>query len=243
MSLIPTANAGAPEGDLYFIENIGGPGAGVGDAPCIKGTTLGAVRIGNPSAGVIIRGDTSVSSSNRMGGAQAAGGSFTIGNSAASVDNIVLSDNLITVNDQMTFAVGTALTVNNAIGATAGASPSTATLDTYTNRNIHGYSDKGYYVASVVVAGGGAFANPPNLPYGLFSVMLVTGAGLGQEQAEASAICFYDATGWYGNGVSYAFSGGTPNAAISPINGRATLQLGGAGIPPGNVVFRQLLAV
>ena len=82
MSLLTSTNEGSPL-QKYYIENIGGAGLGVGDAPCIKGTTLGTVRIGDIADGVLIRGDT-VANVNRIGGGQVAGGSFSIGNSTAS---------------------------------------------------------------------------------------------------------------------------------------------------------------
>jgi len=104
MSLLPSCNNGS-SGQAYFIENIGGAGLSAADAPCIKGTTLGAVRMGNPAAGVIIRGDT-IAAANRMAGGQVSGGSFQIGNSTTSFQNIVLTDGITTVNGTLAVPAG-----------------------------------------------------------------------------------------------------------------------------------------
>ena len=137
---------------------------------------------------------------------------------------------------------GTALTVTNSITATAGA-PGAAALDTFVNRDIHGYSDTGYVDQTVTRAGAGAVANPGVLPLGLYSVIVVP-QGAGNEAAQASAHCYWDGAAWTGNGVSFNFTAGAPNVAIGPAAGGATLTIGGASVPVGNidVRFRQLLA-
>jgi len=137
---------------------------------------------------------------------------------------------------------GTTFTVTNAMIATAGA-PGAATLDTYVNRDIHGYSDTGYVDETVTRVGAGAVANPGVLPQGLYSVIVVP-QGPGNEAAQASAHCYWDGAAWTGNGVSFNFTAGAPNVAIGPAAGGATLTIGGASVPVGNidVRFRQLLA-
>ena len=233
MSLLTSVNAGTPAVN-YFIENIGGAGTGAVDAPCIKGSTLGAVRIGDPTDGLVLRGDT-IADANIIYGGQAAGGSLTIGNSVASPSQIVLTDGVANVN-------GLLAVVGSLQAKTAGATP--ASLDTYTNRDIHGFSDTGYSSFSVPFAGGGPVANPVALSPGLWSVIVV-GTGAGNEQAQPSAICYWDGAVWTGNGVGFAFGAGPvgPNCAIAPVAGGATLTIGGAGVPAaGNVFFRQLLA-
>jgi hypothetical protein len=240
MSLIPTANAGAPVGDYYFIENIGGPGTDVAIAPCVKGTSLGTIRVGNPDVGVIIRGDTVAPfTQNRVSGGAAAGGTLTLGSSQASPNNIALTDNTTTISGNA--SVSGIFSVPGVFQAkAAGASP--ASLDTYISRDVHGFSDTGYSVFTVPFAGGGAVANPPALSPGLWSVIVVP-TGAGNENAQASACCYWDGTAWTGNGVSFNFTGGSPNVAIGPVAGGATMNIGGAGIPAaGNVLFRQLLA-
>lgn len=137
---------------------------------------------------------------------------------------------------------GTGLDVANSMIAIAGA-PGAATLDTYVNRDIHGYSDTGYVEETETRVGGGVVPNPVPLPEGLYSVMVVP-QGAGNEAAQASAVCYWDGAVWTGNGVSFNFTAGAPNVAIGPAAGGATLTVGGASIPAGNldVVFRQLLA-
>jgi len=240
MSLLSSVNAGSPALP-YFIPNSGDLSAPV--VASASGNGLTALRIGDKNAGLVLQ-TSQLTPSNiaTVRAGPAAGGTLLLGSSGASPNGIVLTDNLVTINDPMTFSNGVSLSVNNAISAQAGANPAAATLDTYTNRDIHGYSDKGYANSVVAIAGAGAIPNPAPLPAGLWSVMLVTPNGLGQEVAEASAVCYWDGVRWAGCGVSFAFTAGTPNAAISPVVGGATLQIAGAGVPAGNVVFRQLLA-
>lgn len=193
-----------------------------------------------------------------------AGRILNIGANGATFANIVLTDATNTMNKPTNMLnggfipAGQTLTnagaysssgtgsfsILNSIGAVAGANPATATLDTYTNRDIHGYSDTGYSNFSVAfIAGGGAVANPVGLSPGLYSVIIVPSGG-GNENAQASAICYWSGAVWSGNGVSFNFTGGVPNLAIGPVAGGATLNIGGAsaGALAGNVLFRQLLA-
>jgi hypothetical protein len=228
MSLLPSTNNGAST-QSYFIENIGGAGAGVGDAPCIKGSTLGAVRVGDPTDGLILRGDLA-GVANQIRGGQVSGGSLQIGNSTTSFQNIVLTDGVTTVNG--TLATAGAVTVSNGLSVSG---------DITLLSGAAGDSISGYYVNTSAFAGGGAVANPTGLTSGLYSVIVI-GSGVGEEEAQASAVCFRSATEWFGNGVSFNFTAGVPNVAIGPVAGGATLNIGGAGIPAaGNVVFRKLM--
>lgn len=227
MSLLPVCNNGATN-QSYFIQNVGGAGAGTADVPCIQGTTLGVVRVGNPAAGLLMTGSTLGSNINSIVGGQASGGSLRLGNSSTSFQNIVLTDNLTTINTPTAIGGSNGLSIAGNLvfsGAPVGASIS------------------GYYVASVpFVAGGGAVANPAGLTTGLYSVIVVP-TGAGNENAQAAAVCYYSGTAWFGNGVSFNFTGGAPNVAVGPVAGGATLNLGGAtiGALSGNVVFRKLL--
>jgi hypothetical protein len=125
----------------------------------------------------------------------------------------------------------------------SGATTLRGALDTYNNRNIHGYSDTGYSIATSTRTGAGPVTNPGILPIGLYSVIVVPD-GSGNEAAQASACCYWDDTKWTGNGVSFNFTGGVPNLAIGPASGGATLTIGGASIPTEtlNIIFRQLLS-
>jgi hypothetical protein len=157
----------------------------------------------------------------------------TLGASTASPSNVVLADGTTNVNG--IFAV------NGSIQAkTAGATP--VSLDTYVNRDIHGFSDTGYIVSFSAPQGSGPIPNPAVLPEGLYSV-IATAPGDPNIGAQVSATCYWTGTAWLGAGVSTSFTGGTPNCAILPVAGSAQLSLGGVGVPAGTVVaFRQLLA-
>ena len=229
MSLLKTANNGA-DAQFYFIENIGGAGSGVGDAPCIKGTTLGAVRVGDPANGLVLRGDT-VADANAIRGGQAAGGSLAIGNSTGSFQNILLADATTTVNTPLTIAGG--------FGVVASGDLSTAGNLVFTGNT--GKAISGYFAASVPVAGGGAVANPAGLTTGVYFVVYAATAA-GNENAQPSGVFVWSGTAWVGNAVSFNFTAGAPNCAIGPVAGGATLNIGGAGIPgAGNVFFRKIM--
>lgn len=228
MSLLTSTNEGAP-GLKYFIENIGGAGVGAADAPCAKGSSLGALRIGDPADGLILRGDT-LATANSIRGGQAAGGSLTIGNSTASFQNIALADGVTTVN------------------GTLNASNDVAVFGTiYAGGNIvltdgvnDGRSISGYYINTVAVAGSGAVGNPGDLTTGVYSVILVP-TNPTDRLANPAGVFYWSGTAWYGNAVSSAFTAGVPNCVISPAAGLATLEVTGTGVPAGNLVFRKLL--
>jgi hypothetical protein len=235
MSLLTSTNAGSASVS-YFIENIGGPGTGVGDAPVIKGSTLGTVVVGDPANGLRLRGDT-VANANAILGGQANGGSLSIGNSVASPAQIALTDGVMNVSGIMAVA-------GSIQAKTAGATP--ASLDTYTNRDIHGFSDTGYSVFSVPIANPAAtptVANPVGLSPGLWSVIFVP-PGAPNIGAQVSAIMYWDGAAWTGAGDSTSFTGGAPNMALLPSNDGTVIALGGASKPADASVlnYRQLLA-
>lgn len=233
MSLLKSSNNGA-ETAPYFIENIGFPAGVDAQAPCIKGSTLGAVRVGNPSAGMVIRGDTLSSNNNRMSGGQVAGGSLALGNSTTSFQNIVLTDGATTVNTPITVAGGFGI-------ITAGDVSCGGNL-VLANGASQGKSISGYWTATVpgLPAGGGAFANPAGLTQGVYLIVYV-GTGAGNEFAQPSGVFYWSGTSWVGNAVSFNFTTGAPNCAIGPIAGGATLTIGGGAIPAGTAYFRKLM--
>ncbi len=231
MSLLTSLNSGCPS-VKYFIENIGGAGDSAADAPCIKGSTLGAVRIGNPAAGLVLRGDTlTAGNGNRISGGQTAGGALAIGNSTTSFQNIVLTDGATTVNTPLTIAGG--------FGVVAAGDLSTAGNLVFTGNT--GKAISGYYAATVAVAGSGAVANPAGLTAGVYFVVAAF-TGAGNENAQPSGVFYWSGTAWVGNAVSFNFTAGAPNAAIGPVAGGATLNIGGASVPgAGNVFFRKIM--
>ena len=234
MSLLPTCYAVSPDANFNCIQNIGGQGTGVADAPVIKGTTLGTVIVGDASDGLRLRGDTTSANANAVFGGQANGGSLSIGNSVASPSQVVLTDGTATVN-------GILSVPGSFFAKTAGSTP--VAFDTFVSRDIHGFSDTGYASFQVAGAGGGPIANPSAIAPGLHAVVLI-GSGAGNEQAQPSGVFFWTGTSWTGNAVSFAFTAGAPNCAIGPVAGGATLNVGGASIPANyTVVFRQLLAL
>lgn len=232
MSLLTSMNVGNPA-QTYYIENIGGAGSTVSDAPCIKGTTLGAVRIGDPANGVVIRGDTAANA-NIMYGGQANGGSMTLGNSIASLDNIVLTDGATTVNTPITVAGGFGIITQG--DASVGGNLLLA------NGQASGKSISGYWTGQTAVAGAGAVANPAGLTNGVYLAIYI-GTGAGNENAQPSGVFYYNTVGgWSGNAVSFNFTAGAPNCAIGPVAGGATLNIGGAAVPGAGIVyFRKLL--
>jgi hypothetical protein len=233
MSLLKSSNNGT-ESTPYFIENIGGhAGVDLTLAPCIKGTAIGAVRVGNQQKGLVIRGDASGAGFIR-GGAQnaGAGSSVTIGASTDSPSNVVLTDGLTTVNTSLTIAgAGADLTVPD-------------TINVGGNLNFTaGGSISGYQTAQIAVVASGAQVNPPGLTAGTYALTYVA-PGAGNEPAQPSGIFIWSGTSWFGNAVSFNFTAGVPNCAICPTAGGATLTIGGsAGAQPlpATIFLRKIL--
>jgi hypothetical protein len=234
MSLIPTANSGSPNGDYYFIENIGGSGA-VGDpgnAPTLKGTQFGALRVGDPITGMVIRGDPAGTGLGFVRGGLAAGSSITLGASTASPSNVVLTDGLTTVNTSLTiagagadFVVPDQITLGGNLVFSAGGSIS------------------GYQTFQIPVVASGAQVNPVGLTAGTYALTYVA-PGAGNEPAQPSGVFVWSGTSWFGNAISFNFTAGVPNCAICPTAGGATLTIGGsAGAQPlpATIFLRKLL--
>lgn len=181
MSLLASATRGSTE-QPYFIENIGGAGLTAADAPCIKGTTLGAIRVGNPAAGLVIRGDTIVNANNIRGG-QVSGGSFQIGNSTTSFQNIVLTDGLTAINGSVQ--------ANNGFAANSGLSVSG---DITLVQGAAGDSISGYYEATTApLACPDTVDTAIPLPVGLTDGWYVVSCGTppgGQTEQQVSTLVY-----------------------------------------------------
>jgi len=229
MSLLTSVGSGSV-GTKYYIENIGGNGDQPANAvPCIKtGDAFGAIRIADPSGMVLVGGGiggTPLVSGVRGGGAS--GTTLTLGSSLASQNNIILTDGLITVSGDMVLSgAGSDLSVGGDINLVNGQSA--------------GKSISGYYSVSTAVSGGGSQANPAGLTAGVYSVLYVpTGGAEGQQP---SGVFVWSGTQWFGNAVGANFTGPTPDIAILPSAGNATLQIGGAAPSvPGALFFRKML--
>jgi len=233
MSLITTANSGSPAQD-YFVTAA----YTAGGAQMIA-TSSGVARIqaaqSGPSAGTAFLRGSPDATTLSLGASDAVPAAISMTLTPSSQTSLNTSTVLPTV--------GTVFGVTNTLTASVAAVPGAGSLDTYTNRDIHGYSDTGYVSTFISQVGAGPVANPVPLPQGLYSVMVVP-ANPGNEAAQASACCYWNGAAWSGNGVSFNFTGGAPNVAIGPAAGGATLEIGGAAIPAGNLIvnFRQLLA-
>lgn len=230
MSLLTSVDSGSAN-TKYYIENVGGNGAQIANrVPCIKaGSTNGAIRVGNADIGLVLVGGsaTNLVEGLRGGYADTTGGSsVTLGSSTASTDNIVLTDGLITVSGDMVLSgINSDLSVGGNINLVNGAS---------------GKSITGFYSVSTAVAGAGAQANPAGLTAGTYSVAyLPTGGAVGQQP---SGIFFWSGTAWVGNAVGSNFTGPTPDIALEPSAGSATLSVAGsAPSVPGALFWRKLL--
>jgi hypothetical protein len=227
MSLLQSCNNGS-SGQSYFIQNIGFAGGVTVDAPCIQGSTLGAVRVGNPASGLVIRGDT-VANANNIRGGQVSGGTFQLGNSTTSFQNIVLTDGVTTVNG--TLATAGAVTVLNGLSVSG---------DITLLQGAAGDSISGYYTQLVPVLGSGPVINPIGLTQGLYNAAVVP-TNAADRLASPSGLFYWSGAEWSGNAVSSAFSAGVPNCVISPVAGLATLEVTGTGVPAGQLVFSKLL--
>lgn len=184
MSLLTSTNSGSTEVD-YFIQNIGGSGAGASDTPCIKGTQFGAVRVGDPVFGMVIRGDTAGTGQGFIRGGLAASSSLTLGSSTASASNIVLTDGVVTFNgDVVVSGSGSDLSVGGNI--------------ILANGDAAGKSISGYYNATIASASypDGAdtvLATPGDLTPGwhIYATSAVAGS---QAEECVSTLVYYNGT-------------------------------------------------
>lgn len=194
MSLLASTNSGS-SGAPYFIENIGDPSpAGV---PCIAGDSDGAVRVGDPETGLFLQGDRGGVDNFIRGGA-AAGSTLLIGSSAASYQNIALSDALTVVNTDL--VCGTALT------------PASGDI-ILTNGMVSGTSISGYYTAAnapqnvIDGAPDAAVPNPAGLTTGWYIVACQCAPG-GQTQQQISTMSRYvTGQGWIIGGCGSNLAG------------------------------------
>lgn len=206
MSLIPTANSGAPTSDYYYIENLGGSGIGSDDVPCIKaGDFLGGLRVNNVSTGMILFGGSGTVNPTIQGirggwGSTAVnGGSVRLGASATSFQNIVLTDNLTTINGAVAMDVsGADLTIGGDL--------------VFTNGGI-GSSVSGFYSVNTAAlncpdASDTVVPTPSTLTTGWHVVSASTAPG-GQAQQQVATVVRYT------QGVGFLFGGCVSNTAGS----------------------------
>jgi len=236
MSLLTSVNSGSPNLS-YFIQNIGGNGAAGNSAPCIKGTAFGAVRVGDPAVGIVIRGDATGAGFIRGGGATSAGGSsVTIGASSASASNIVLTDGFTTVTGTLSVPGAGDISVGDDISLGG---------DLIFTNGATGSSITGFYFVTTAVAAAGAQANPAGLTAGTYLVVYVpTASTPGIEGQQPSGVFYWSGVSWAGNAVGANFSapGPGPDIAILPTAGNATLTVGGSTPSvPGSLFWRKLL--
>jgi hypothetical protein len=228
MSLLTSVNVGSPD-QAYFIENIGGTGAAGAVAPCIKGTGIGAVRVGDPTVGIVVRGDASGAGYIRGGAATSVAGSFlTLGASLAQPAQIVMSDANVSIAAPLLLTgAGNDLTVADDINVGGNV--------VLTNGST-GKSITGFYSVTTAVAGAGAQANPAGITAGTYLVAYVPASG--NQGQQPSGVFYWSGTAWVGNAVG----ANSTDIDILPTVGNATLTIGG-GAPsvPGTLYWRKLL--
>lgn len=237
MSLLTSVNSGTPS-QKYFVENIGGSGVGAAIVPCIKaGDVFNSLRIGAPVGGLIITGGqgsvTPLISGIQGGAATTAGGQqVLLGASAASFQNIVLTDSVTTINGTLAVPGGGDIVIGDNIDMGGNL--------TFTN-GAAGKSISGQYAASTAVVAAGSVANPAGLTAGVYVVTYAPNTLAGNEGAEPSGVFVRTATQWIGNAAGFSFTAGIPNAALAPAAGSATLTLGGASVAvPGTLFYRKI---
>ena len=219
MSLLTTVNSGGGPGVSasglpvdYFIKNIGGNGDTAADAPCIKGTTLGAVRIGNTAAGLILRGDT-VAAANRIAGGQTSGGSLQIGNSTTSFQNIILSDGATSVSTDLAVGIVGAPTMGNIVltnGITNG-------------KSISGYWNATTPSASYPTGADTPIANPSGLTAGWYVIGVACAPG-SQAEEQTSTMAHWSGTLWDIGGAIQSIAG-AGSFGLKPTDDRTAMRV------------------
>jgi hypothetical protein len=201
MSLLPTVTAGSTSVS-YFIENVGAPGGVNFDTPCIKGSITGAIRVGDPDAGLVLRGDVGGVNSFIRGGAAAAS-TLALGSSSASFQNIALTDNLTTINTPLIMTnPANDLIVAGDIGVGGDVIFATA------GKSISGYFNAQNAPQNVIDgAPDAAVPNPAGLTTGWYIVSCACAPG-GQPQEQISTIARYVVgSGWVVGGCNSNLAG------------------------------------
>jgi hypothetical protein len=235
MSLLSSTNSGAASVD-YFIRNVGGAGldSTAAQTPCIKGSTLGIVKIGNPVAGVSITGSTlsNTTPNNAIVGGQTAGGSLSIGNSTTSFQNIVLADGVSTVN--------TDLTLGNLANPASG--------DIIFTNGATGASISGYYSVPTAPlncpdAADTVVPNPAGLTQGYYIIAASAAPG-GQNQQQVATLAYRTAGGLWAIGGCCSSIAGAGRFGLNVSVDRTTMLLSnstGAAQNGITVYFSKLL--
>ena len=184
MSLLASTNSGSTS-VAYFMENIGSQGGVNTNTPCIKGSTTGAIRVGDAETGLVLRGDVGGVSSFIRGGANAAS-NLTLGSSSVSFNNIVLTDGLTTVNTSVAMpGAGSSLVLDGDIGLGGDL--------ILTNGQAEGRSISGYYSlgVSVNVSGAGTFPvpTPAGITPGWYMIAVAQPAGSGANNGARMPGC------------------------------------------------------
>ena len=233
MSLIPTANSGAPVGDAYYIENVGGSGDTLATIPTIKGSPTGAVRVGNNLNGLVIRGGTDGAGFIR-GGLESLG-VLNIGPSSVGFDNVVLTDSLTTIKTDLVIATaGTGITTAGDIDVGG---------NLVLTNGPAGRSISGYYnaVVPVNVSGAGVFpfANPVGITPGWYAIAVIQPTSLPNNGSKMpGCIGFFDGTTWAAGG----YGGDLSTFYVAPLDNHTTLQIIAASAFPGTIVsFAKLM--
>jgi hypothetical protein len=231
MSLLTSVGSGSV-GTKYYIENLDGNGEPGNDVPCIKaGSVFGAIRIADVSGMVLVGGgigNTPLVSGVRGGGAS--GTTLTLGSSAASPTNIVLTDGLITVSGDMVLSgAGSDLSVGGDIVLVNGQSA---------GKSITGYFSG---VTTLVVPNTGvgqAIANPAGITAGLYAITTDFTTG-GNEAIQVATVAYWTGAVWQGGSTLSA----NTLCVLAPSPGAATIDIAqsGGGAVTANVRFRKLL--
>lgn len=228
MSLIPTANSGAPSGDAYYIENIGGSGDTVATIPVIKGSPTGAVRVGNQLNGLVVRGGTDGTGFIR-GGLNSLG-VLNLGSSSVAFDNIVLTDSLTTIKTDLVLPSASATI---AVAGDVEVGGNVVLMEGPTGKSI-----SGYYNASVPVnvsgAGSFAVANPAGITAGWYAIAVLQPTSLANNGSKMpGCVGYFNGTLWSFGG----FGGDVSTFYICPLDNHTTLQIVSAGAFPDTVVY------
>jgi hypothetical protein len=210
MSLLTSVNSGA-SGLPYAIQNIGR----TADTPCIKGGFLSAtpgvsdttVRVGSDVSGMILTGGggsvLSLVRGINGGTANTSNGEqLFLGASAASSNNIVLTDGLTAINGDLVMAAATSdLTVGGDISVGGGIT----FINGASGESISGYYDTAIASASYPDVADTPLATPGDLTAGWYIYSISAAPGSQAEQCVSTLV--------YYNGTIFSIGGTIQSAA------------------------------
>ncbi len=226
MSLLTSVNGGTVA-DPYFHVNAGAQAQAGFPVPVILGSSIGTVRLGDASGGMILRGDPTTGNGSIRGGA-AAGCSLTLGASTSTAASVILTD--------------TALTTTLPITTSGAASDLNVGGNIVMSNGATGKSTSGYYNttspgATYPDVADTPLTTPAGLTTGWYILSMAAPPGSQNEQQVSTIVHYNASSGEFDIGGSIRSTAGAGDFGFKPSINRTQMEVhNSTGFPQANIV-------